>query len=655
MANNQNGFKGNDEMRWYGWVGLVAVGVAGFAGYKFYGRMNTPLIATGDEALAAMQAEVDAQNEDAFSKPDRRGAEIQPPSPLRNVYFGDTHIHTSLSFDAYLFGNRLDPDTAYRVAKGETAKLRTGEQVELTRPLDFVALSDHAEGFGLHEACALESKSRKAAKLCNAYDTPSIRTFLALRAQGETRPMVKDLAMFDDDAEIARALSISTWDKVRAAAERHNDPGRFTTFAAYEYSPPLADSGKHHRNVLFKGSETASFAVSGFDAASEIDLWKQLEAGCKSPCEFLTIPHNPNKTWGLAFASETIDGIPYTDEDWKLRERSEPIVEMFQIKGNSECSSAFGAGDEECNLEQFFPKCEEGQETLCIYPTSMVRDGLKKGLALEDELGVNPLAFGLIGSTDTHNSNPGDTEEWDYRGAVSFAASPASRRINGGRGGNRSAVQRNPGGLAAVWAEENTREALFDAMQRKEVYATSGTRIKLRTFGGFDWAETAADDMDIALAYEHGVPMGGALDGASGKFGLLVWAIQDPDSAPIQKVQVIKGWIEDGESHEAVHDIACTGGFNAETGKCNDNGARVDLSNCSISDEVGSPEIKVHWQDDDYDAAEDAFYYVRVVQNPTCRWTTYDSLRLGQEPPADVPATVTEMAWASPIWVKATH
>lgn len=640
-------------MRWYGWAGLALAGVAGFAGYTIYGRMNAPLIATGQEALAALQVEIEAQDETAFSRPARKDLQVQAPNPLGNVYFGDLHIHTNLSFDSYLFGNRLDPDAAYRIAKGESAQIGTGERVELTRPLDFVGLADHAEGFGLHEACNWASQSEAGRKVCDQYDRPSIATFLELRAEGVKRPMSKDLTIYGNDEEIARTFAAATWEQIRAAAERHNEPGRFTAFAAYEYSPVLEDTGKHHRNIIFRGSETPSHAVSGYDAASEIDLWKQLEIGCKAPCEFLTIPHNPNKTWGLAFASHTIDGIPYTDEDWKLRERSEPIVEMFQIKGNSECSSAFGANDEECDFEQFFPPCEEGQTTLCITPTSMIRDGLHKGLVLEDELGVNPLAFGLIGSTDTHNSNPGDTEEWDYRGASGFNSSPARKRLAGGRGGNRTSLQRNPGGLAAVWAEENTREALFDAMKRKEVYATSGTRIKLRAFAGFDWATSAAEDIDIAAAYEHGVPMGGALESTSGKLGILVWVIRDPDNAPLQKVQVIKGWIENGERREVVHDVACSGGVNNETGKCNDNGARVNVSDCSLDNGTGASEIRALWQDDDYDPGEDAFYYVRVAQNPTCRWTTYDSLRLGLQPPTDVPATVTEMAWSSPIWVRA--
>lgn len=641
-------------MRWYSWAGLILIVAVGVIYYSAGKRMSAPMIPTGEEALAELEVEIAAQNEDAFSRPEPKALVAQPANPLRNVYFGDLHIHTNLSFDSYLFGNRLDPDTAYRIAKGEAAKIRTGEAIELTRPLDFAALTDHSEGFGLHEACSREGQTEKGREVCAQYETPSIKTFLALRKQGEARPPIRDLAIYGDDLERARALGRSTWEKVKDVAARHNEPGRFTTFAAYEYSPPLANSGKHHRNIIFRSNETPDHAVSAFDAASEIDLWKQLEAGCVEPCEFLTIPHNPNKTWGLAFADHTIDGIPYTPEDWALRKRSEPLVEMFQIKGNSECSSSFGASEEECGFEQFFPPCEEGQETLCIKPTSMIRDGLGVGLALEDELGFNPLQFGLIGSTDTHNSNPGDVEEWDFRGASGLNSSPARKRLAGGRKGNRTSLQRNPGGLAAVWAEENTREALFDAMKRKEVYATSGTRIKLRAFAGFDLPQEVLQDEGIAAAYQAGVPMGGSLEGKSAGLDVFVWAIRDPDGAPLQKVQLIKGWIEDGTRQEKVFDIACSGGspVNAETGKCDDNGAGVDLSDCSFDEDRGSAEIKTLWRDEDYSPASDTFYYVRVVQNPTCRWTTYDSLRLGQTPPDDVPATVTEMAWSSPIWVK---
>lgn len=287
----------------------------------------------------------------------------------------------------------------------------------------------------------------------------------------------------------------------------------------------------------------------------------------------------------------------------------------------------------------------------------MARDGLRIGLELEDEIGLNPLEFGMVGSTDTHNSNPGDTEEWDYRGATSFASSPAARRMSPD---NVTGIRNNnPGGLAAVWAPENTREALFDAMKRKEVYATSGTRIVLRMFAGFELPADIAETADLTAAYEHGTPMGGRLNAISAggnAVSLFVWATQDPISAPLARIQIVKGWIENGESHEAVYDVACGGSaLNPTTAKCAPNGATVDLSDCSWDTTVGASDLKATWTDPDFDSAEDAFYYARVVQNPTCRWTTYDSLRLGLAPLADSHTTVSEMAWGSPVWVKTKH
>ena len=458
---------------------------------------------------------------------------------------------------------------------------------------------------------------------------------------------------FNNDKGLERGYAASAWKKVREAAERHYEPGLFTTFAGFEYSPVLPDRGKHHRNVIFRSMATPQYAVSAVEAPSEIDLWQQLERHCTGDCAFLTISHNSNKSWGLAFASKTIDGIPYTEADWRLRQKYEPLVEMFQIKGSSECSVAFGAGDEECGFEQFFPACAEGQETSCIYPTSMVRDGLRKGLVLEDELGINPLQFGLIGATDTHNSNPGDVEEWDYVGATSFGSSPANRRMDEN---NTTGIRNNnPGGLTAVWAPKNTREALFDAIQRKEAYATSGTRIMLRVFAGHELPGDIVSTGDLEAAYAKGVAMGGRLRAvAHAAPSLFAWAVKDPDHAPLAKLQVIKGWIEDGEQREVVYDIACGGStLNPSTGACEPNHAQVSLDDCRWDDDAGAAELKTLWTDPDYDADEDAFYYVRVVQSPTCRWTTYDSLKLGIPPPADAPATVTEMAWASPIWLQA--
>lgn len=639
-------------VNWKIWVGLLIAVVVVVGGYRLSKIWNSLQLPASEEEIAAIREAAEKQNEAAFYKPPTKSSSPQPPSQLNNVYFGDLHVHTSISADAYLFGNRLDMDAAYRFAKGDELTLRTGERVELTRPLDFVALTDHAEAFGRVEACAAGQLSEAGQKACASLQYPTILGFLEMRGRAEQRPVVRKLEVFGGDPGKERKFAASTWQSVKEAAERHNDPGRFTTFVGYEYSPALPDRGKHHRNVIFRSENTPKYAVSAVDAASEIDLWKQLDAGCQEDCEFLTIPHNPNKSWGLAFASETIDGVPYTASDWALRKKFEPLVEMIQIKGNSECSVALGAGDEECGFEQFLPLCEAGQTTSCIYPTSMVRDGLKKGLTLEDEMGFNPLQFGLIGATDTHNSNPGDTEEWDFRGTTTFTSSPAKQRMNVS---NVTGIRNNnPGGLAAVWAPENTREALFDAMKRKEVYATSGTRIKLRAFAGYRLPPDLADTGDLTAAYANGVPMGGSLAAEEGPLSVFVWALKDPDNAPLSRIQVVKGWIENDERREAVYDVACAGsGLDTTTGKCLPYNARVDLTDCSWDVSAGAAELKTLWTDPSYDATQDAFYYVRVVQNPTCRWTTYDSLRLGRQPPSDAPTTATEMAWGSPIWIRA--
>ena len=630
-------------------VGLLVVVALAVGGYRAVQVAGTLVLPTTDEDIEAVVASANAQNEESYYRPQRSALEIQQPNPLNNVFFGDLHIHTNASVDAYLFGNRFDMDTAYQVAKGRSVVLRSGERVELTRPLDFAALTDHAEGFGRRLACLDQSKSEEAQEVCDKMARASLITFLELRNRGPQR----DLTVFNNDSATERKYAASTWQLVLDSAERNYEPGKFTTFAGYEYSPVLPDRGKHHRNIIFRSLDTPKYAVSSFDAASEIDLWKELESTCTNECEFLTIPHNLNKTWGLAFSGKTIDGATYTEDDWKLRERSEPLVEMFQIKGNSECSVAFGAGDEECGYEQFFPECEEEGQTSCIYPTSMMRDGLQIGLALEDQIGINPLKVGLIGSTDTHNSNPGDTEEWDYRGATTFASSPAKRRYKSSR--LVGTQYNNPGGLAALWAPENTREALFDAMKRKEVYATSGTRIKLRSFGGFNLPEDIAVTADIAAAYTHGVPMGGSLVAGEGNsLSLFIWAVKDPDNAPLAKIQVIKGWIEDGQRQEVVYDVACGGSdLDPVTGKCKANGATVNMTDCRWDNSVGVSELMTLWTDPDFSADEDAFYYVRAIQNPTCRWSTYDSLRLDKPPRDDAPLISSEMAWGSPIWVNA--
>jgi hypothetical protein len=643
----------------YGLIALVIIG-GGFGFYR-YQQATSAFAALTPENLTAMRAETAAQNEAAFSAPAPQGGVQQKADRNKNLYFGDLHVHTSLSFDSYLFGNRNTLDQAYAFARGEPLLTMAGERMQLSRPLDFVGITDHAETFGMMDACINETDlPPELQEFCSGLDNPSLGFFLKLRAMGVERPpkvpdFICELSEGDCAAE-AREMGRPMWEMIKDRAEHNNKPGTFTAFAAYEYSPPLPERGKHHRNIFFRNEKTSTYAYSAFDARTAPILWKMLEDDCSGDCEFLTIPHNMNKTWGLAYAQQTIDGDPYTDEDWARRARYEPLAEMYQVKGASECATGQATTDEECAFEQFFPLCEGGETIGCITPTSMVRDGLKLGLQMESSEGINPFQVGFIGSTDTHNGNPGDTEEYDFRGATGVFSSPASRRLSADTGRSPPALK-NPGGLAAVWAIENTRDALFDSMQQREAYATSGTRIRLRFFAGEGYTEAMLNAPDgIEQAYATGVPMGGTLSLTAGASpGFLMVAEMDAMSVPLDRVQVIKGWVVNGESHEKVMDIACSDGRLPDAeGRCQDLSAPVDLSNCAPGIDKGAEQLSTVWSDPDYDPSVKAFYYLRVLEIPTCRWTTYDALRVGQAPDESLPATHRERAWSSPVWVEAT-
>ena len=437
----------------------------------------------------------------------------------------------------------------------------------------------------------------------------------------------------------------------------------FTTFPAYEFSPVLEGAGKHHRNVIFRGEDLPERAISALDVDDALALWRGLEEICTGDCDFLTIPHNMNKGWGLFYSRHTWNGGTYEEDDWRLRGRREPLAEMYQVKGASECALGVGATDEECAFEQVLSPCESGQETGCALSSSFARQGLEIGLQLERELGFNPLAFGFVAATDGHNANPGDAEEWDFVGKAGAVTSPALRRLRTRPGmptHSQILMDHGSGGLAAVWAEENTRESIFAAMQRREAYATSGPRILLRFFAGWDLdggnGITDAPDA-IARASAGGVPMGGVLRPEPGRDespNFFVWAQSDWMSAPLQRVQVVKGWIDaEGRTRESVRDVVCADGLEVdpETDRCPDNGAGVDLATCETRGGTGARELRAAWQDEDYDPDQGAFYYVRALQDPTCRWSTYDAIRLGVEPDPRVPATIRERAWSSPIWI----
>ena len=607
------------------------------------------------------------------------------PNPHMNLYWGELHLHTAESFDASLFGTSLGVEDAYRFARGEPLNSPSGEIMQLSRPLDFVAITDHAEGFGTRTHCGspgLSLAERAACWLANE-PNPLIFKILTSRVRGTappgdpsrpagvyqrtTREPLKPGAFptcrFGEGAQERCFNNASRdWARYIDLADKHYEPGVLTTLIGYEYSPGMPDQGKHHRNIIFRSNTVPERALSSLDVPNAIELWKGLEAGCGAGCDFLTIPHNSNKTWGLMYSRYTWDGQEYTESDWRLRQKREPLAEIFQIKGAQECALGVGATDEECAFEQVLDPCLPGETTGCAFETGFVRQGLKVGLELEQEYGFNPLQTGFIAATDSHNANPGDVEEWDFPGAIGAATSSAYRRLRptpDGVAPFKVPLQFNTsGGLAAVWAPENNREAIFDALARRETYATSGPRMAVRFYASWDVDEAVLDSPNaIPTLMTSGVPMGGVLRTDASKEsspGFFIWATRDPLDAPLQRVQMVKGWLdEQGKARETVVDIACSDGLAVDpaTGRCPDNGASVDLTSCSFSTDSGADELKTVWYDPDYDATQNAFYYVRVLMNPTCRWSSYDVIRLGREPDPRVPATIRERAWTSPIWL----
>ena len=661
---------------------VLLLAAFGFVWVKFLGPLQASADRNGPETAPRDYA---LQDNSRLKLPSPQAAVYQAaPNPNKDLYWGELHLHTSESFDATLFGTTLGIEDAYRFAKGEPLASPSGEVMQLSRPLDFVAITDHAEGFGTRTHCGdsgLSLSERAACWLVNE-PNPMIFQILTKGARGKVVPgdPTKPAGVFQPtsrrspkpgsfptcrfgDGALERCLSNAAvdWARYVELADKYYEPGELTTLIGYEFSPGMPEQGKHHRNVIFRSNKVPERAISSLDVSNAIDLWQGLEATCGAGCDFMTMPHNPNKAWGLMYSRYTWDGQEYNETDWRLRQKREPLAEIFQIKGAQECALGVGATDEECAFAQVLDPCEPGETYGCAFQTGFVRQGLKVGLELEQELGFNPLQTGFIAATDSHNSNPGDVEEWDFPGAVGAATSSAFRRL---RESEKKAAYKTilkfhtSGGLAAVWAPENTREAIFDALARRETYATSGPRMAVRFYAGWGIDEAVANDHNaVQFSMAGGVPMGGVLHPNATKQtspGFFVWATRDPMDAPLQRVQMIKGWIDaQGQTQEKVVDIACADGLAVDpaTGRCPDNGASVDLNTCSFSQGSGANELKTLWHDPDYDPDQGAFYYVRVLMNPTCRWSSYDAIRLGREPDPRVPATIRERAWTSPIWL----
>ena len=576
----------------------------------------------------------------------------------RNAYFGDLHVHTKLSFDAFLFGTRRTPDDAYQFAKGAAIEHASGFQMQLNKPLDFLGVSDHAFYLGMMPTLADPTSAyadHPFAEAVRGATTPAGASagFQGLIAHLQTRADGPDTL---DDRDVAR----SAWQEIIASAERHNDPGNFTAFIAYEYTSSGPEFQNLHRNVVFRGSNVPALPFSRFDSLNPEDLWTWMDAQREAGAEVIAIPHNPNGSDGWMFQTTKFAGDPIDSAYADLRMRNEPVVENTQVKGTSDTHPLLSPNDEWADFE-IMPE-RIGRSLPSRAPGSYVREAWRNGLLMESQNGFNPYRFGVIGSSDTHNAAGSFQEDnyWSKTGVVDIepqrrGSVPLDEPGEDGEPyANGASKYWGASGLAGVWAEANTRDAIFDAFRRKETFSTSGPHIKVRFFAGFGFDESLLSANDnVARAYAGGVPMGGELDGAGEKAPkFFAWATRDPDSGALQRLQVIKGWIDGGESREVVYDVACSDGGKVDpaTHRCPDNGATVDLASCEVTLNKGADELKTVWTDPDFDPAQPAFYYVRVLENPICRWSTWDAIRAGVPPRPDMHATIQDRAWSSPIW-----
>ena len=580
------------------------------------------------------------------------------------VFFGDTHLHTSYSTDAGMVGNTLGPEEAYRFAMGQTVTSSTGVPARLNRPLDFLVISDHAENLGLAPAIAASNPKL----LQNAWGKEQhdlVKSGQEGALQAYENWMAKN-ATQDDPLEDMPELAAEMWNKLIDAAEKYNSPGRFTAFIGYEWTS-MPNGNNLHRNIIFRGGADKARQVvpfSQYDSFDPEDLWTWMQGyEEKTGGRLLAIPHNGNLSNGLMFDDVTYTGKPLDRNYADRRQKWEPVYEITQMKGDGEAHPRLSPNDEFADFEtwdlaSFGPE----PKTPDMLPREYAREAWKRGMVYEEKLGTNPFKFGVIGSTDSHTSLS-TAEEDNYFGKVTLLEPTADpirfEEVIAGRpapkGHQIYARQIGAAGLAAVWARENTREALWDALKRKEVFATTGTRIRVRVFGGWDFAEVDLARSDFAEhGYDNGVPMGGDLRSApdGGAPAFLVRAVRDPDGANLDRVQMVKGWVDDaGTAHEQVFELSWSGDRKVGAdGKLPPVGNTVDVEEATYDNSIGTPVLQAHWRDPDFDSDQRAFYYVRVLEIPTPRWTTIDAKVFGIKRPTDVPASIQERAYTSPIW-----
>jgi hypothetical protein len=593
---------------------------------------------------------------------DQSGASSAMPAanPLKNAYFGDLHLHTRNSFDAYIFNVRGSPDDAYAYAKGGTIKHPLGYDLAMkSGPLDFLAITDHSEYLGVLPAINTPGDPYSSVPYAKElFATDQVAVNAAFRRFADTVRDGKRMPEYGDLRTVR-----SAWNDTIDAAKRYNEPGKFTSLIGYEFTS--APGGRNlHRNVIFSGDQAPEMPYSALESQNPEDLWRWMDQQRANGMEALSIPHNSNGSDGTMFERTMWNGQP-VDRAWaELRQRNEPLAEITQVKGTSETHPLLSPNDELAGFE--IMEWYIGTATpVTKFDGGYVRKALKDGLEIEAKVGVNPYKHGLIGASDSHLA-AGTYEEDNYSSKVGIRDGTPELRGSVPPPGQTWASYKIPdnivrfstwgaSGLTGVWAEENTRESIYGALRRKETFATSGPRIRVRFFAGYGLGGTQlASEDGVKAAYAGGVPMGADLVGrADGKPDFLVMAMRDTRSAPLQRIQIVKGWVDaKGKAFEKVFDVACSNGgqVDARTQRCPDNGATIDIKSCVIPQDRGNNELAASWSDPEFDPKLSAFYYARVVENPTCRWSTWDALRAGVEPNPKLPTTIQERAYTSPIW-----
>jgi hypothetical protein len=567
----------------------------------------------------------------------------------RNVYFGETHMHTALSLDAFIGGTRLMPSDSLRFAKGDSV-IVDGRHKKLTRPLDFAAVSDHVEYLGEMYSTIFPDAPGHLQD-----DLKQLRTLESLEDKQQwfykyvianNRSDNPAHPPFYQGPETTK----SGWQIIVDAAEKHNGPGSFTAFVAFEWSA-APGGGNMHRNVIFRDNITPVLPFSSYDSNKVEDLWGWLQKAADGGSTLLAIPHNSNASKQLMFPDTDSFGKTLTTGWAQRRQKWEPLIEMMQIKGNSEVHKAFWLADEFADFEN--ANSIQKNSNRYFHKRDFVREGLKIGLAKQQELGVNPFMYGFIGGTDNHNGLTSDVAENDFVGGHGPEDGSVERRRKAGVGGWIDGVDLSIGSLAGVWAEENTRASLWDAMKRRETFATSGPRIKVRMFGGGDLSDPGGNlDTMVDQGYQKGVPMGGVLPQSDQAPTFTVYAEKDAMGANLDRIQIIKGWVDaDGDLHEKIVDVAWSGDRKpGDNDKLPPVGNTVDLETALYTNDIGSPTLIGRWTDAEFVASNAAFYYARAIEIPTPRWTTYDAVRNNLPLLNDVAPVIQERAWGSPIW-----